>query len=442
VTLPKQIAEELPNEPIDNGPGLGLGDDLELGDDPFGDSTTLPPVRASARSSATPTAVSRVGTPKEPTPKATTPKESTPKAPTPKGATSEEATPQARAPKAPSPNLAAAQAASSKAASKAASRTPPTTASRANGTVHVESSKEQLQSGQPANNQNVDIEIEVLRANQVETLQLPDEEDELQSSPTTAHRGINVNGPAGTANSAATRRGKSNDESDDDVLVLDSIDVDIDMTPPAEAGPSGLQSSLLPRSPSQPLQPPIIVDAEAWESRPRPGLNPMDELQWILCGKKSIDEPVDPTDTAPSSSLVLTGAEIPPPDRKGKARRYPEEECRQFLWKWNEIAPLLSKNPRLHCSMFEAFASMSTSEDVMDEPAAPELTVDPKGDAAPPFEFFYSNDMLYHKDVPDPELGAGCDCEGPCDPLNDNCLCVRRQNAYFYTTGLKGFNYQ
>ena len=56
-------------------------------------------------------------------------------------------------------------------------------------------------------------------------------------------------------------------------------------------------------------------------------------------------------------------------------------------------------------------------------------------------EFEYSNEMLYGQDVPDPELGLGCGCDGPCDPYSTTCLCVKRQRLYTYDVPLSGFAY-
>ncbi|OCF75103.1 hypothetical protein I204_03952 [Kwoniella mangroviensis CBS 8886] len=129
---------------------------------------------------------------------------------------------------------------------------------------------------------------------------------------------------------------------------------------------------------------------------------------------------------------------LPPSDRIGRANRMLNTK---LIDEWNRRKPHLTNNPSLHRAVFEAYMAQSTS---IDEPQADEIRVvnDIDGEGAPPdFEFQYSNDMLYNPDVPDPELGVGCDCDGPCDPNNKNCSCVRRQELYFYDLGMKGFAY-
>jgi hypothetical protein len=186
----------------------------------------------------------------------------------------------------------------------------------------------------------------------------------------------------------------------------------------------------------------VEFDAALWPSNLTPSSpDPENENEWMLHGEKDTTTFVRNTSGPRTPRAALTKAEEPPPGFKGKARRQPNEECRQFLWEWNNSKDRLSDNPELHSAIFQAFAGMSISHDNMQEADAPEVTVDTSAKAAPPFEFFYSNDVMYHPDVPEPELGAGCGCEGPCDPNNDRCLCAKRQSLYFYTTGLQGFNY-
>ncbi|WWC68521.1 uncharacterized protein I206_102450 [Kwoniella pini CBS 10737] len=129
---------------------------------------------------------------------------------------------------------------------------------------------------------------------------------------------------------------------------------------------------------------------------------------------------------------------LPPSDRIGIANRTLNTK---LIDEWNKRKPHLTSNPPLHRAVFEAYMAQSTS---IDEPYADEIRVvnDVDSEGAPPdFEFQYSNDMLYNPDVPDPELGIGCDCDGPCDPNNEKCSCVKRQEAYFYDLGMKGFAY-
>ncbi|WRT65791.1 uncharacterized protein IL334_002740 [Kwoniella shivajii] len=128
----------------------------------------------------------------------------------------------------------------------------------------------------------------------------------------------------------------------------------------------------------------------------------------------------------------------PPLDRRSRANRTLNTS---LIDEWNRKKPRLTQNPSLHRAVFEAYMAQCTSAD---EPQADEIRVvnDVDSEGAPPdFEFQYSNDMLYNPDVPDPELGLGCDCEGPCNPNSKTCSCVKRQEAYFYDLGMKGFAY-
>jgi len=78
-----------------------------------------------------------------------------------------------------------------------------------------------------------------------------------------------------------------------------------------------------------------------------------------------------------------------------------------------------------------------------DEPEASEIKVVNEVDmeSIPPnFEFQYSNQMLYHESVPDPELGLGCGCDGTCSENSKSCSCLKRQELYHYKTGT-GFAY-
>ena len=124
----------------------------------------------------------------------------------------------------------------------------------------------------------------------------------------------------------------------------------------------------------------------------------------------------------------------PPFERRGEATR--QFDCR-LVDEWNRMAPRLTKNPDLHRMIFAAYIAQSELESgeikVIND-------VDEEG-APPDFEFDCSNDMLYHPDVPDPELSLGCGCEGPCDPNSSTCSCVKRQELYFYDMGIKGFAY-
>ncbi|CAE6496030.1 unnamed protein product [Rhizoctonia solani] len=87
-------------------------------------------------------------------------------------------------------------------------------------------------------------------------------------------------------------------------------------------------------------------------------------------------------------------------------------------------------------AVFEAYM-----DDAMrfNEPCAPAIRVENTVDAepCPPWEFVYYNTMVYGTNVPKPDLDAleGCDCLGPCDPENQDCACVRRQERYYAEAG-------
>jgi hypothetical protein len=198
-----------------------------------------------------------------------------------------------------------------------------------------------------------------------------------------------------------------------------------------DAGPSFLAPALFPSSPDSSY----VVEEDDALSDGTP--EPEDPVQWIMYGKTggNIDDP-----TAPPCPAIPPPSEIPPPGFEGKARRKVNEKCRKLLFEWNKSSDTFTENPHLHCSIFEAYVAMSTAGDIVSEPNAPELVVDPSQNAAPPFEFFYTNDMFYTDSVPEPELGQGCGCEGPCDPDDKSCSCVQRQELFFYGYN-NGFNY-
>ena len=153
----------------------------------------------------------------------------------------------------------------------------------------------------------------------------------------------------------------------------------------------------------------LDVDTDSFPASPHPSA-----IDYSLCRVRSVDQP--------------------PAERRGKAVR--AFNC-MLVDEWNRRAATLTRNPALHRSIFEAYIAQSELESgeikVINE-------VDVDG-APPDFEFECSNEMLYHPEVPDPELGLGCTCEGPCDPLSTTCTCVKRQELYMYGIGLKGFAY-
>jgi histone-lysine N-methyltransferase SUV39H len=138
----------------------------------------------------------------------------------------------------------------------------------------------------------------------------------------------------------------------------------------------------------------------------------------------------------PIQPVTRAEPEQPSSERRGTARR---ELNTTEVDAWNRILPTLTRNPALHRAMFESWMLESTC----DEPEAAPIKVynDVDSEGAPPdMEFVYSNRMLYHKDVPDPELGLGCDCDGPCDPKSTTCSCLKRQELYSYNL-VEGFAY-
>ncbi|CUA67552.1 hypothetical protein RSOLAG22IIIB_13437 [Rhizoctonia solani] len=87
-------------------------------------------------------------------------------------------------------------------------------------------------------------------------------------------------------------------------------------------------------------------------------------------------------------------------------------------------------------AVFEAYMDDAMR---LNEPRAPAIKVENYVDSepCPPWEFVYYNTMLYGANVPKPDMDAleGCDCLGPCDPTNQDCACVRRQERYFAEVG-------
>jgi len=161
-------------------------------------------------------------------------------------------------------------------------------------------------------------------------------------------------------------------------------------------------------------------------------------------GDSDIEAILDTDSESPPSSSIPSAVEYslcridpahqPPPERRGKALR--EFNC-ALVDEWNRRAPTMTKNPGLHRAIFEAYIAQS-------ELQSGEIKVfnDVDAEGAPPdFEFQCSNEMLYHPDAPDPELGLGCGCEGPCDPASTTCTCVKRQKLYSYDIKMDGFAY-
>ncbi|RXK37238.1 hypothetical protein M231_05528 [Tremella mesenterica] len=148
-------------------------------------------------------------------------------------------------------------------------------------------------------------------------------------------------------------------------------------------------------------------------------------------------DPLDPSTKTYYLSVEPVEQDVPQ-DRKGKAKRVADTSIHES---WQRLLPVLQNQPSLHRAIFSAYITESTSKD---EPEADEIKVlnDVDDEGAPQdFEFVYSNEMFYHVDVPDPEKGMGCGCEGPCNPMSKSCSCVKRQELYSYDAQMSGFAY-
>ncbi|KAF9653273.1 SET domain-containing protein [Thelephora ganbajun] len=92
--------------------------------------------------------------------------------------------------------------------------------------------------------------------------------------------------------------------------------------------------------------------------------------------------------------------------------------------------------------IFESVIAESTAQD---EPGAPPIIVinEIDDEPTPPWEFFYSNKLWYHKDVPPPDYNklVGCDCIGECNPTSTTCVCLRRQKNLWPDGMQSGFGF-
>lgn len=95
---------------------------------------------------------------------------------------------------------------------------------------------------------------------------------------------------------------------------------------------------------------------------------------------------------------------------------------------------------RLDPALRTTFVQMICANTLNSEPYAPPVTVaNPVDDEpCPPWEFYYTNDLLYGKNVRrgDPKKLKGCDCVGGCNPNSSTCACLRRQKQYFGLAGM------
>lgn len=104
----------------------------------------------------------------------------------------------------------------------------------------------------------------------------------------------------------------------------------------------------------------------------------------------------------------------------------------------DNLPPSHKNNPN-HYNIFEAMIFENTGND---EPNAPRITVSNGVDEepSPSMSFYYTNNLYHGPGIkPSSFFGPeGCDCKGACDPLNQSCACVRRQEAF--TKEIEGFD--
>lgn len=96
----------------------------------------------------------------------------------------------------------------------------------------------------------------------------------------------------------------------------------------------------------------------------------------------------------------------------------------------NNLPSTMQRDPGFK-EVFEAMMRHNTAED---EPRAPPITLvnNVDDEPCPPWEFYYTNKMIYGHGVPPPRYDAlvGCDCVGPCDPKSKTCSCVQRHRRH------------
>lgn len=91
------------------------------------------------------------------------------------------------------------------------------------------------------------------------------------------------------------------------------------------------------------------------------------------------------------------------------------------------IPPSLQNDPNIRL-IFEATIVANTARD---EAASPRIHIinEVDEDPSPPMSFYYTNNLYCGSDisVSSPLKLIGCDCKGACNPNDQSCACVRRQ---------------
>ena len=144
----------------------------------------------------------------------------------------------------------------------------------------------------------------------------------------------------------------------------------------------------------------------------------------------------DPTALAPTPSTKIINGVIPSPTYHQLSHL--PTTLLDFI---NNIPDTIRKT-LVFRQMFEAVIAENTAQD---EPGAPPIVVinEIDDEPTPPWEFFYSNKLWYHEDVPPPDYNklVGCDCVGVCDPSSSTCACLRRQKNLWPDGVESGFGF-
>lgn len=117
--------------------------------------------------------------------------------------------------------------------------------------------------------------------------------------------------------------------------------------------------------------------------------------------------------------------------RAARALRWPAEEVDTIMY---DVIDNLHEHNRRDPSMRRVFENVMVSNTLHDEPDAPPITVanTVNADPCPPWEFHYTNKLLYGQNVRrgDPAKLKGCNCVGGCRPDSKTCSCLKRQYRY------------